>query len=63
MLIKLRVTRITHGHYADVHSYQFDPNGDLWIRVSTEKGQLDLSPEDFNAMCKAIDAFKAAENV
>lgn len=61
MIIKLRVSKVTHGHFAEVHSYQFDESGDLNIRIITEKGQLDLPPEDFEALHKAILAFKAAE--
>lgn len=61
MIIRLRVSRLTHGHRAEVHSYQFDEDGDVFFRVETERGFLDLSAEDFNAMCKAIDCFKAAE--
>lgn len=61
MIIRLRVSKVSHGHYADVHSYQFDESGDLNIRIQTEKGSLDLSPLEYHAVCKAIAAFNAAE--
>jgi hypothetical protein len=61
MNIFLDVSGLRHDEWARVHSYSFNGEEDLHIRLQTRTGQMDIRACELPALVRALEIFRLGE--